>query len=94
MPYIETEQITEAVEKITLEVVLGILQPLSEKLAPSGTVSFTRGPLVAEIWDGPDLHQNYENTGNVVINPEASCKLFAAHAAIWCLKILLKAKLN
>ena len=76
---IEAEQIQEATERITGEKILGILKPLSEALAPSGTVSLTRGPLIAEIWDGPGLDMNYRRTGNVSINA-AGKKLLVAHA--------------
>lgn len=80
MARIETERIREATERITSEEVLGILKPLSEKLAPSGTVSITRGLSIAKIWGGPGFDENYKGTGNPVINPEASGKLFVAHA--------------
>lgn len=67
---IEPAQIREATDRITSQKILEILRPLSERLAPSGTVCFTRGPLVAEIWDTSGLHQNYQGTGNIVINPD------------------------
>lgn len=81
---IEAEQIKEATERITPEKVLGILKPLSERLAASGTVSLTRGPLIAEFWGDSSVGSQrgfhlFTIAENLVINPGGEKKLFAAH---------------